>query len=120
MAIVTRMQDVTLSIDGRKIGLCRKAEIHREYETIEYPIYRDSSAVRTLRTLEKIRVILEKVYQEKEDFLDNLSETDLEFSLSTGEETHTVSGGQIIFYNLADGSTGYLLERVVLNCESFS
>jgi hypothetical protein len=114
------MRDVLLSVDGRKVGLCQKAEIHSEWEPIEFPLYRDSSTTRTIRTLQKIRVILEKVYQEKEDFFDNLPETDLEFTLTAGQETHTISDAQIIDYRLEGGLDGELIERVVLVAENYS
>ena len=120
MAIVTRMRDVILAVDGRKVALCQKVEIHREWETIEYPLYRDQPTTRTLRTLQKIRVILEKVYQEEEDFFDNIGETDLEFTLSAGGETHTITGGELIYYGLVGGSGGKLYERVALIAETYS
>ena len=120
MALVTRMRGVVLAIDGRKVGLCSKVEIHREWETIEFPIYRDSQEKRTIRTLQKIRVILEKVYQEKQDLFDNLGGTDLSFTLSAGGETHTISGAQIINYELESGLDGELIERVVLTAGTYS
>ena len=120
MAIVTRMRDVILAVDGRKVALCRKVEVHREWECIHYPIYRDSSVTKTLRTLEKIRIVLEKVYQEKQDLIDILDDTGLPFVLTTDEETHTVTGGQIIDYQLEGGPDGELIESATLVAESYS
>jgi len=120
MALVTRMRDVVLALDGRKVGMCRKVEVHREWETIEFPFYRDSPQKRTIRTLQKIRVIIEKVYQEKEDLFDNLGETDLSFTLSAGNETHTIAGAKIIHYTLAGGIDGELYEKAILTAETYS
>ena len=120
MATVTRMKDVELSVEGRMVGLCRKVEVHRERETIEYPIYRDSAKTKTLRTLEKIRVILEKVYQEKQDFIDILGDSDLSFVMSTGTETHTVTGGTIIDYRLEGNVAGELIEIITISAEEYS
>jgi hypothetical protein len=114
------MRDVVLALDGRKVGLCRKVEVHREWQTMEFPIYRDSSATRTIRTLQKIRVIIEKVYQEKEDLFNNLAEPDLSFTLSAGGETHTIAGAKIIYYTLAGGIDGELHEKAILTAETYS
>lgn len=120
MATITRMRDVILTVDGRKVALCRKVEVRREWECIHYPIYRDSPVIKTLRTLERIRIILEKIFQENEDFFDILDDTGLSFVLTTGEETHTVSGGQVIDYQLEGDPDGELIERVTLAAETYA
>ena len=120
MATITRMRDVILSIDGRKVALCQKAEIRREWECIHYPIYRDSPVTKTLRTLERIRITLERIFQVNDDFFDVIDDTGLSFVLTTDEETHTVSGGQIIDYQLEGGPDGELIERVTLTAETYS
>ena len=109
MATITRMRDVILTVDGRKVALCRKVEVRREWECIHYPIYRDSPVI-----------ILEKIFQENEDFFDILDDTGLSFVLTTGEETHTVSGGQIIDYQLEGDPDGELIERVTLAAETYA
>jgi hypothetical protein len=120
MAIVTRMKDVELSVEGRMVGLCRRAEIRRERETVQYPVYRDSSKTKTLRTLETITVILEKVYQEKQDFIDILSDSDLSFILTAGSETHTITGGAIVDYRLEGDVGGELIEKITIKAETSS
>ena len=120
MADVTRMRDVTLSIGGRKVGLCRKAEIHHEWDAIQFPIYRDSPTTRTIRATEKIKVVLEKVYQEKQDFVGNFASGGQTITLATSSETHTITNAQIVHYKLDGNSDGELLESVILYAESHS
>jgi hypothetical protein len=120
MATVTRMKNVELSVGNRMVGLCRRVEIHRERDTVEYPVYRDSAKTKTLRTLEKIRVILEKVYQEKQDFIDILGDSGLSFEMTTGGETHSVTGGTIIDYKLEGNLAGELIEIITISAEECS
>ncbi len=120
MATVTRMKNVELSIENRMVGMCRRVEIHRQRDTVEYPLYRDSAKTKILRTLEKIRVILEKVYQEKQDFIDILGESDLSFEMTTSGETHSVTSGTIVDYRLEGNLAGELIEIITISAEACS